>query len=185
MAMPGTTDRWTREMVHALPNDGQRYELFDGALLVTPAPGMPHQIAVEGLWGRLRPYVAANRLGHVLTSPADLSLGGDQLSQPDLFVLPAIPDDRRWEHAPNPTLVVEVLSPDSARFDRFVKRRRFQVAGIPEYWIVDLDARAVERWRPADERPELLDTRITWHPEGAAEPLVIDLPILFKEVWGR
>lgn len=115
MAMPGTTDRWTREMVHALPDDGQRYELFDGALLVTPAPGMPHQIAVECLRKRLAHYVDSHRLGQVFAGPADLSLGGNQLSQPDLFVLPGLPEDRRWEHAPNPTLVVEVLSASSAR----------------------------------------------------------------------
>jgi Uma2 family endonuclease len=79
--------------------------------------------------------------------------------------------------------VVEILSPSTARFDRIVKRRRFQKAGI-EYWIVDLDARAVERWRPQDERPEIVDERLTWHPEGAARPLKLELVQFFREVWG-
>ena len=184
MAMPEMARKWTREMVLALPDDGNRYELFDGELLVTPSPTMPHQHAVALLWSAIAPYVTEHRLGITMSSPADLHLGGEQLSQPDLFVLPELPADRRWSAAPNPVLVIEVLSPSSARADRLVKRRRFQRAGIPEYWIVDLDAQVAERWRPDDERPEILDQRLVWHPAGAVEPLVIELPSLFREVCG-
>jgi Uma2 family endonuclease len=184
MGMPGTVEKWTREMVLALPDDGKRYELFDGELLVTPVPTAPHQIAVSRLHLDLARFVEAQHLGMVLTSPADLALGGEQLSQPDLFVIPAVPPDRMWSSFPNPILVVEVLSPSTARYDRIVKRHRFQRSGIPEYWIVDLDARVVERWRPEDERPEVVDQRLRWHPSGPTEPLDIDLPALFREVWG-
>ena len=69
-----------------------------------------------------------------------------------------------------------------ARADRVQKRRLYQRAGVPEYWMVDLDARVIERWRPDDERPELLDERLTWHPGGAGEPLVLDLPAFFAKV---
>jgi Uma2 family endonuclease len=113
-----------------------------------------------------------------------LALGGKQLSQPDLFVVPDIPADRSWAHFPDPILVAEILSPSSARLDRIVKRRRFQRAGIPEYWIVDLDTRVIERWRPADERCEMLDDRLSWRPSAAAEELTIDLPRYFAEVCG-
>ncbi|MGH7754471.1 MAG: Uma2 family endonuclease [Gemmatimonadales bacterium] len=182
--MPDTARKWTREMVLALPEDGNRYELFDGELLVTPSPAMRHQLAVALLGDVISPYVTAHRLGRTLTSPADLHLGGEQLSQPDLFVLPALPPDRRWSAAPNPILVIEVLSPSSARGDRLVKRRRFQRTGIPEYWIVDLDARIVERWRPDDQRPEIMDERLEWHPGEAPMALVIDLPTLFDQACG-
>src|SRR3990172_2311882 len=93
MGMPGTATppSWTREMVLALPNDGNRYELFDGELLVTPAPAPRHQLAVQALYERLAPYVKANRIGEVFALAADLDLGGDQLSQPDLFVVPGLP----------------------------------------------------------------------------------------------
>ena len=186
MGMPDTAQKWTREMVLALPDDGNRYELFDGELLVTPAPGGLHQVAITALIDRLLPFVKEHRVGWLLTSPADLHLGGDQLSQPDLFILPYLPADREnWSGFPNPILVIEVLSPSTARFDRIIKRRRFQRAGIAEYWVVDLDARAVERWRPNDERPEILDTLLVWRPEGAAQPLEIGLPQLFTDVWGR
>jgi Uma2 family endonuclease len=185
MVMPVPAGSWTREMVLALPDDGNRYELFDGELLVTPAPTGPHQIAISKLWGALFTFVELHRLGEIMTSPADLHLGGDQLSQPDLFVMPWLPGGRRlWSAFPNPILVVEILSPSTERFDRTVKRRRFQRAGIPEYWIVDLDRRAVECWRPNDQRAEVREERLTWHPKGAAEALTIDLPRYFFEVWG-
>jgi Uma2 family endonuclease len=184
MGMPDTARSWTREMVQALPDDGKRYELFDGELLVTPAPTGLHQFALTILWMVLDPYVRAERLGWVMSSPADLSLGGNQLSQPDLFVMPSVPAGRDWTNFPNPILVVEILSPATAHHDRFVKRRRFQRTGIPEYWIVDLDARAVERWRPGDDRPEIQDERLMWNPEGAANRLELDLSRYLQEVWG-
>jgi len=187
MGMPetGTPSGWTREMVLALPDDGNRYELFDGELLVTPAPGGLHQVALMRLYDAVAPFVRDHNLGTMLWSPADLRLGGEQLSQPDLFVLPFLPGDRNdWAAYPDPILVVEVLSPSTARFDRIVKRRRFQRAGIPEYWIVDLDARVVERWKPADQRPEVLDLLLDWHPEGTSSPLEVDLPALFNAIWG-
>jgi Uma2 family endonuclease len=53
---------------------------------------------------------------------------------------------------------------------------------VPEYWIVDLDARLVERWRPSDERPEILAGRLEWHPAGEVPPLPLDLPQLFGEI---
>ena len=184
MGMPDLVRRWTREEVLALPDDGNRYELFDGELLVTPSPSGMHQVALMRLSEALVPYIRRHRLGEPLMSPADLDLGGEQLSQPDLFVVPFLPPGRDWSNFPTPILIVEVLSPSTARADRTVKRRRFQRAGIPEYWIVDLDARAIERWRPADERPEILDERLIWQPEAAASALELDLPTFFRGVWG-
>jgi Uma2 family endonuclease len=87
-------------MVLALPDDGNRYELFDGELLVTPAPAAPHQLALSLLVEALLPYVVAQSLGQTLWSPADVHLGGEQLSQPDVFVMPRIPADRNWSSFP-------------------------------------------------------------------------------------
>jgi Uma2 family endonuclease len=185
MGMADLARKWTRDMVLALPDDGNRYELFDGDLLVTPAPAGLHQVAIAALIRRLLPFVTTENLGWLMTSPADLSLGGEDVSQPDLFVVSQLPPDRAWSRFPNPILVVEILSPSTASFDRFVKRRRFQRAGIPEYWIVDLDTRAIERWRPEDERAELLNERLVWHPAGATDALELDLPVYFSEVWGK
>ena len=75
--------------------------------------------------------------------------------------------------------MVEVLSPSTARLDRRVKRQRYKREGVPEYWIVDLDGRLVERWRPVDDRPEILADRISWQPFKESDTLVIDLLAFF------
>ena len=94
MAMAQESGGWTREMVLALPEDGNRYELFDGQLLVTPAPLPRHQMAVQFSLGRHLSICKERRYRLVAGSPADLDLGGQQLSQPDLFVLPQRPQPR-------------------------------------------------------------------------------------------
>ncbi len=84
-----------------------------------------------------------------------------------------------------PTLVVEVLSPATARHDRLTKRRRYQRSGVPTYWIADLDARLVEVWTPSAESPAIAAETLTWQPDVAIAPLVIDLAGYFGEVWGE
>ena len=187
MGMAHPTTGWTAEMVRALPDDGRRYEVVDGELLepMTPAPGWAHQRAVFALAKALDRYVTGHRLGEAVLSPADVELDAGTLVQPDLFVVPLRDDGTRmrdWaEIGGRLLLVVEVLSPSTARADRHLKRHRYQRAGIPEYWIVDLDARLVERWRPTDERPEILDARLEWQPAAGSPPLAIDLEALFAE----
>lgn len=134
--------------------------------LVTPAPRAMHQLAVWALYDRIKPYVARHGLGVVGSSPADLDLLSGQLVQPDLFVIAPLPRGREvaWSDFGIPLLVVEVLSPSTAFADRNRKRNRYQKAGIPEYWIVDADARLIERWKPHDELPEILSERLVWQP---------------------
>ena len=184
MGMSQATQRWTAEMVRALPADGNRYEVIGGELFVTPAPNFDHQAAVLRVLMHLAPFVDAYRLGYALASPADIEFDEEDLVRPDVFVAPRIEGrrPRRWSEIKTLLLAVEVLSPSTARADRTVKRRLFQRVGVPEYWIVDVEARLVERWRPGDERPEILSDALVWHPAGAPEPLVIDLPKLFAEI---
>ena len=78
-----------------------------------------------------------------------------------------------------------MLSPSTARYDRTLKRKRYQRAGVPEYWIVDPDARVIERWRPEDERPEVASESLSWQPVPGTSPLLLDLPALFAEGWGE
>ncbi len=63
-----------------------------------------------------------------------------------------------------------------------MKRRLFQRVGVPEYWIVDVEARLVESWRPGDARPEIATEALAWQPDPAHAPLVIDLPPLFAGI---
>ena len=81
-------------------------------------------------------------------------------------------------------LAIEILSPSTARYDRVVKRRFYQRAGVGEYWIVDLNARLVERWQPGQGSPEILAERLVWAPSGATEPLELALEPLFAAIGG-
>ncbi len=180
MAMPAHTLEWTADMARALPDDGNRYEVLDGALVVTPAPSWRHQWVVGALYRALFDHAEAHRIGRVLLSPADIEFSPRRLVQPDLFVVPwtaRVPQS--WREITTLVLAIEVLSPSTARADRQVKRRLYQSEGVPEYWIVDPDARLIERWRPQDTRPEVLDGSLTWAPRGDVPPLTIGLEAVF------
>ncbi len=185
MGMPDLAKIWTLEEVLALPDDGNRYELVDGELLVSPSPRGRHQRAVWTLFRLVDPYVRINRLGYTGLAPADIDLKIRQRVQPDLFVGALVngkePVD--WEEWGVPILIAEVLSPSTARYDRITKRRRYQRSGVDPYWIVDLDARLVEVWRPDDESPRIVDDALLWQPNPANAPLTIDLPNYFRDVW--
>ena len=184
MGMPQAARDWTVQRVLALQEDGNRHEVVDGELLVTPSPTFHHQDAVLALAVRLKPFVDSSGAAYLSISPADIELDERTLVQPDLFVfeLPGGRRPERWKDITRILLAIEVLSPSSARADRFVKRRRYQRQGIPEYWIVDLDSRLVERWRPGDERPEILSETLAWLVAEDAQPFELDLPAFFAEV---
>ena len=187
--MPASvTGGWTAGQVRAMQDEAHawpRYELVDGLLLVTNAPRPVHQLVVSLLMEQLLPYVRRHDLGRVLTSPSALELEPNTVVQPDLFVVRAA--DRpvtQWSQVAGLLLAVEVLSPSTANVDRTRKRRLYQRAGVADYWVVDADARLVERWTPTDLRPEPVEDRLTWRPAGGAEPLALDLSALFAEAWG-
>ena len=185
MSMPATSS-WTVEMVHALPDDGNRYEVVDGELFVTPSPSRPHQGAAFQIARLLADYTDATGVGNVVMAPADVIYDARTMVEPDVFVVPLV--DGRWARSAEEEgpllLVVEVLSRTTARRDRMVKRALYQRQGIPEYWIVDTDQRAIERWRPLDDEPEILTATLEWRPDAAHEPLVIELSAFFRRVCG-
>jgi len=171
MGMPAVTPPVTTiEDLLALPEDGLRHELLDGEHVVTPAPALRHQWVLSPLHFALSTALAGRADLQVLSSPADIRLGPRTLVQPDLFVIridPASPPTS-WQDVGVPVLAIEILSPGTASRDRGAKRRIYQRAEVGEYWIVDLDARLIERWTPSDIRPEILDQRLDWAPDGQA-----------------
>jgi Uma2 family endonuclease len=175
----------TRERALGLADDGRLYERIDGELLVSAVPQPEHQRVVRALDRLLDAHCLTHRVGDVFNLPCGLALEPGQLTIPDLFVLPPGASFRRWEDAPRPLLVVEVVAPSTARVDRLTKRRLYQRVGIAEYWIADMDARMIGRWRPADERPEQLERWITWAPISDAPALNIDLTELFANALDR
>ncbi len=180
MAMPDTARRYTVDDVLAFPKDGNRYELVDGELLVTPAPSTTHQTVVARLCTWIGSYLE-NRLGiaHLFVSPADISWDREKLVQPDLFVIPADEVSGSWKTAQTLLLAVEIVSPSSARGDRLIKRHLYQRQRVTTYWIVDADARLVEVWHPDDDRPEIVTDLLEWRVAPDADDLVIDLQKLF------
>lgn len=187
MAMPASPAPITTiEELLALPEDGLRHELLDGVHVMTPAPSLPHQSVLGEFSYVLRGGLEGNAELMLLASPADIALSPRTLVQPDLFVIrkPANVRLARWSDVGVPVLAIEFLSPSTAARDRGAKRRIYQQAGVAEYWIVDLDARLVERWRPGDARPEVLSAELVWLPAPDATPIAIDLQRLFESVLG-
>ena len=187
MAMPAQPTEWTVDMVRALPDDGNRYEVIDGELFVTPAPSVVHQRAVLELALLIAPYVRAHRIGEALISPADVIVYGPRkFVQPDIFVVPLVSGApmRAWTDVGRLLLAVEVLSPSTEHTDRGRKSTLYKEKAVPEYWIVDTTERTVERRRPDDSQAEILTESLQWHPELDAPPLVVDLPGYFDRVHG-
>jgi Uma2 family endonuclease len=175
---------YTADMVRALPADGNKYETVYGELLVTPAPRLWHEILVNRLTFALTAYVRRYPVGLVFGGPGDITWGRtDVLVQPDVFVAP-LEEVRtlEWERLCELLLVAEVLSPSSLKADRFTKRRRYQEAGVPLYWVVDGDDHSAEVWTPDRHFPAVEHTALAWHPAGAAEPFRLSLEELFQPV---
>lgn len=185
MGMPAVPSSITTlDEFFALPEDNsRRHELLDGVYVVSPNPTLRHQHAVMVLYHRLLPAFASNPQLLLYPVGGDIVLGARTVVEPDLFVIPRPPSlDVHWRDLALPLLVIEVLSPGTARRDRGIKRRSYQQAGVPEYWIVDLDARLVERWCPDDERPEILTETLKWQVSESSQPFELDLTAFFTEV---
>jgi len=187
MAMPVPIARsdWTVAEVNELPDDGNRYEVLDGELLVSPAPTWLHQRAVRELVELLLPYVKTIGL-ELFFAPTAVTWGPRTELQPDVLAVPRLEGRpaQRFVDVGVLSLAVEVLSPSTARQDRYKKRPEFQRRAVPEYWIVDPASRLVERWRPNDEEPEVLLDCLVWQPSAEVAPLTINLSRYFRAIHG-
>jgi Uma2 family endonuclease len=137
---------WTYEDYAALPDDGRRYEIVNGVLVMAPAPTPEHQDIAGEIYVALRAYVKLAGLGRVFMGPLDVQLSPENTFQPDLVVLLNAQLDRVTEKkiAGAPDLAVEIASPSTAAYDRLTKYEKYAQAGITEYWIVKPTRRTVE-----------------------------------------
>lgn len=175
--------RYTVADLADMPEDGRRYELIRGALVVSPVPSVHHQIVVGRLSGLLAAYLAPLGLRDTLFAvAADISWDEENLVQPDLLVARPEELSRSWATVRRLRLAVEVISPSSRRRDRLDKRTLYQEHAVETYWAVDPEAQLVERWRPEDERPELIADRLEWQVTEDAPVLEIDLARLFHDL---
>jgi Uma2 family endonuclease len=165
------------------PSDGNRYEILEGELYTTPAPSPLHQRVSKRLQRMLEAYFEDRGIGEVFNAPVDVILTRRDVVEPDLVVVdtPAQVTPRAIEGPP--LLVVEVLSPSTARTDRGVKSRRYAELGVRHYWIVDIDAQAIECYRLDDGRYELV------HRAGSGDefrhPDWVEMEVFMATLWSR
>ena len=168
--------------IRAIPQDGKRYELVQGELLVSPAPSPTHQRVSLRLARQLQDYFDDRSLGEVFCAPLDVILTKHDVLEPDLLVT-ADPSHitKRGIEGP-PLLVVEILSPSSRKIDLGLKSRRYAEFGVQHYWIVDPDEKRIECFRlEHGSFRALVDARgdaTLTHP--AWDDLTVDLAKLWR-----
>ncbi len=186
--MPASARTWTVEEVREMQEEDRawpRYELIDGELIVTPGPEIIHAEAFGDLLFALGQYLKGQRGAKVLFSSSDLELVPGSLVQPDVFVYPRSTEHRvrEWNDIKRLLVAIEITSATTGQVDRGIKRRFYARSGVvAEYWVVDVDARVIERTRGGAEQPEILDRTLEWHFDGASEPFVLDVQAFFAGV---
>lgn len=187
MGMPALQEnRWTADQVRAMQDRDphHRYQVVDGELHVSPSPAPRHQACVVELIYQFAGYIARRRSCELFAGPGEVSPDEHTVVQPDVFVT-ALNEGQpatSWETSGPLLLAIEVLSPSTARFDRVRKRAKYLSMGT-EYWIVDLDARVVEVWRPGSVQPTIEVRRAEWTAPEASEALTLELESFFGRVF--
>ena len=178
--MAAQTKRWTLEEVHSLPDDGNKYELVRRELFVTPPPSQEHETILAKLSRFLEPFVAAQGLGYIYHPRAVVRFEGSE-AEPDLMVRrEQTAEERDWDDAPTPILIVEVMSGSTRRRDNVAKRGLYLDAGVPESGIIDAERRNVRVVR-AGRADEVVTDALRWHPPGSTGALDIELAAIFSK----
>jgi Uma2 family endonuclease len=138
--------RITYEELRQVPDDGKRHELVHGEVHVAPAPSTKHQLTLLHLVSSLDHYLNTNRTGLIFFAPFDVRLAADSAVQPDLIFISSaragIILDNYVDGAPD--LVVEILSPSTAAYDRASKLALYAEMGVPWVWLPDPQVKTVE-----------------------------------------
>lgn len=180
MALP--VPQFTIEMLDDLPDDGNRYELLEGMLLVTPAPSLTHQIVATRLTYILMNALAGTGKAHVVAIGA-LQRGDNTQLQPDILVFPSsFPPDSNWRTIHGWWLAVEVMSPSSRVYDRVVKRDAYLALGVEQYWVVDMRDRSIEVWKRGSDVSERVVDLLSWRPTALGTAVVVNLGDVFRDM---
>jgi len=187
MAMPIAVPRYRIQDLDAFPDDGNRYELLDGVLLVTPAPALAHQLVVARIAGELVRCLGNHGPARVV-SPGSVELEPNVHLEPDILVIPAdelagdLRLDTRWSAIRRWWLAVEVSGAGSLIYDRDHKGPAYLALGVREVWRVDLRARQVFVSRGGQAGETRHDDQVVWRPAELSRPLVIAVPSLFEGI---
>lgn len=182
MVMPLPVPRLTIDMLDEFPDDGTRYELLEGMLLVTPAPSYAHQVVATRLARTLAEQLEPHTTAEVVAVGA-IQRGKYTQLQPDVLVCPpGVRPTLTWRDIRGWWLAAEVLSPSSRLYDREVKRGAYLTLGVEEYWIVDPDDCSVEIWTRDRAEGVRVTQMLVWRPIALDREILIDLRRLFRGV---
>jgi Uma2 family endonuclease len=183
--MAATAPRLTYDDLSVIPQErvGDRHELIDGDLVVTPSPVPRHQRIATRLVMLLGRYVEEMNTGEVIAAPIDVRLTPEIVLIPDVIF---VAHDRRHIVGPKtvdaaPDLVVEILSPGTKHRDLGVKRDVYARFGVQEYWIVDPDEYTLTILSPQGDQFQSAPTGDDGRPISRLFPhLVLDLAKIFQ-----
>jgi Uma2 family endonuclease len=184
MGMAIAVPRYTIEDLDRFPDDGNRYELLDGVLLVSPAPSFLHEIVVQRIRDQLIAYLG--KTARVLTHGAVQIRPRTQL-EPDLLVIPAsvrVTRNTTWSDVRDWWLAVEVSGRGSRVYDRDAKQPAYPRLGVREAWRADLGDCCIEVTRQGQAATTRYTDQLRWHPPEMPDPLVIDIPAVFEGIEG-
>ena len=180
MGMAVSIPFYTVDDLATFPDDGNRYELLDGVLLVTPLANQEHQVIAARLIHLLLEALAGSPV-RVVGPGAVMSEPKTQL-EPDVLVYPSrFPVNVRWSEVTEHWLAVEIFSPASRIYDREFKRDAYLNLGVREVWLVDADSRSVEISRAPGASEHVSDV-ITWRPPTLDVNVRIELADLFAGI---
>jgi len=181
MGMPLPVPHFTIDMLDDFPDDGNRYELLEGTLLVTPAPSMEHQVVATRIAHLLLDALSDGRDAQVVAVGA-IQRGNNTQLQPDILVFPSsVALTANWRDIGEWWLAVEVMSPSSRIYDREVKRDAYLALGVEEYWLVDLRRKSLEIWRKGEPGPHLATAAVEWRPASLGRTITIRLADIFGQ----
>jgi Uma2 family endonuclease len=180
MKMPLTAPRYTVADLDRLPDDGNRYEILAGTLLVTPSPGSAHQGVAVRLTALFASHILARRL--VLYSPGVVTLPPLTQLEPDLLVVPPpfVPGTP-WVEMAEHWLAVEIVSRSSRVYDREFKRDAYLALGVREVWLVDVRDRSIEVCTRSGAGRVVRDA-LTWSAPAGDVSVYVELEELFSDI---
>ena len=181
MGMPATIPYYTVDDLEHFPNDGNRYELLDGVLLVTPPPSLADDLVVSRMHQILATALQVPGYAFVFARGA-VSLPPKTQLEPDLLVVPArFAPNSKWSEVTEHWLAVEVLSRSSKIYDREFKRGAYITLGVREVWLVDKDDRSVDITRSTGEIETVRDT-ILWRVPTLDLDVRVELSDIFAGI---
>jgi Uma2 family endonuclease len=180
--------RWTTADLELFPDDGKRYEIIDGELIVTRAPRWSHQQVTGRVFNALDTWSQASGLGEAAINPGIIFTDEDNVI-PDVVWASNVRLDRLMDEAEHltgaPELVVEVLSPGekNEQRDKQLKLKLYSQQGVQEYWIVDNNLRQVQIYRRDNAMLVLVATLQAG--DTLTSPLLPDFACPLNSVFGQ